>query len=491
MKIVPVILCGGSGTRLWPMSREYFPKQLLSLGGDEQSLLQATALRLQGLAKSLDAGWEVEQPVVVTNESHRFLVAEQLRALGLNKPCILLEPVGRNTAPALSIAAEWIAAHFKDACMLVMPADHIIKHQDIFHQAVRSGLNLVEAEDRFVTFGIVPGYAETGYGYIQRGSALPSSTAFTIASFAEKPDQITAESYLAGGDYYWNSGMFLFSVGAWQAAARQYVPQIADVCHAAYEAGHEDIDFYRIDSKLFSGCPDDSIDYAVMEHVTDKEGSHFKGAVVPLDAGWSDVGSWQSLWETSSQNEQGNVISGDVVVHECSGSLIMGSHRMIAGIGLNNLVVVETADVVLVADRDASQDVKTIVNKLKLAGRSETVTHRRVYRPWGSYESIDNGARFQVKRIIVNPHASLSLQMHYHRAEHWIVVSGTAEVTRGDDVFLLSENESTYIPLGVTHRLKNPGNIPLEIIEVQSGTYLGEDDIVRFEDVYGRNDSES
>jgi len=487
MKIVPVILCGGSGTRLWPMSREYFPKQLLNLGSDELSMLQGTALRLQGLETLTGNEYQIEQPLVVTNEAHRFLVAEQMRALELEQSCILLEPVGRNTAPALCLAAQWITTHHQDGIMLVMPADHLIKSAETFHQAIVQGLSLVSEEERFVTFGIVPDYPETGYGYIQKGSELDGSTGFSIASFAEKPDQTIAQQYLDSGDYFWNSGMFLFSVSAWIAATQKYVPDIEQACQKAYQAGQEDADFYRVNSEYFSQCPEDSIDYAVMEHVTDLEASSFKGAVVPLDAGWSDVGSWQSLWETSERNEQGNVLTGDVMVHECSESLIMGQHRMVAGIGLKNMVVVETADAVLVADRDASQDVKVIVNALKAAGRDETVSHRRVFRPWGSYESIDNGDRFQVKRIIVSPQASLSLQMHYHRAEHWIVVSGTAQVTRGEEQFLLSENESTYIPLGVTHRLQNPGNIPLEIIEVQSGTYLGEDDIVRFDDVYGRD----
>ena len=487
-RINPVILCGGAGTRLWPMSREQFPKQLLRLSSDEHSLLQATMHRVtQNIQDNIQHA-SMGACVVVSNEHHRFLVAEQIQEAGIDTAKIILEPVGRNTAPALTLAALTIINKQDDGLMLVMPADHVIQQVASFQQAVNSGIAWAD-QDYLVTFGVVPTHAETGYGYLKLGSALDQNkSAYAIQQFVEKPDKTTAESYSQSGDYLWNSGMFLIKASTWLNALKEYRLDIFESVQQAFEAGRDDYDFYRVDEKLFKATPSESIDYAVMEQLTEKENAKFKGAIIPLDAGWSDVGSWQSIWDIGVKDASGNVRSGDVFLHDSQNSLIMAESRIVAGIGLENIVIVETPDAVMVANKNNSQNVKDIVTQLKAEKRDEALFHRKVYRPWGSYQGVDAGERYQVKHIEVKPGASLSLQMHHHRAEHWIVVSGTARVTRGEEEFILSENESTYIPLGVTHRLENPGTIPLKIIEVQSGTYLGEDDIVRFEDKYGRRE---
>lgn len=470
MSIYPVILTGGAGSRLWPLSREHYPKPLLPLFG-ERTLLQETALRLSELPTA-------QPPLFVCNEEHRFLVAEQVQALGRKAGAILLEPEGRNTAPALTVAALYLLEKDGDAVMVVMPADHVIPDKAIFQAAVERGIDLANA-GHLVTYGVVPGHAETGYGYIRRGEALDGGGAYRVSRFVEKPDLATAQTYVDSGEYYWNSGIFTLRADAWIAEMQRLAPAILDACKSAIATGKRDDDFCRIGKDAFLNSPSDSIDYAVMEK-TDK------AAVVPLDAGWSDVGAWSALWEISARDASGNVTQGDVLTFDVRDTLVLAQHRCVAAIGLDGAVVIETPDAVLVTHRDRAQDVKEIVSQLKKSGRDEYKFHRRVFRPWGNYEGIDNGARYQVKRLTVKPGAQLSLQLHHHRAEHWIVVKGTARVTRGEDVFILSENESTYIPLGVKHRLENPGSIPLEIIEVQSGSYLGEDDIVRFEDVYNR-----
>jgi mannose-1-phosphate guanylyltransferase/mannose-6-phosphate isomerase len=482
MLIQPVILSGGSGTRLWPLSREKYPKQLLPLIG-EDSLLQATVRRVEGIA-----GIELAAPMVVCNEEYRFVIAEQLRVMG--KPgTVVLEPKGRNTAPALTIAALAASQKGADPVLLVMPADHVILDKGAFQQVVRQGAALAVA-GAMVTFGITPDAPETGYGYIQTGVAFQSDGALRIARFVEKPDLQTAQAYLAEGNYLWNSGLFMVRASVWLGALGICRPDILAACDAAWAAGKSDGEFVRVGKDEFSICPSDSIDYAVMERIArpdaDADAALPAGVVIPLSAGWSDVGAWEALWKALPKDSQGNVAQGDVLLQDCTNTLAMSDGRLIACVGVNDLVVVETADAILVSHKDKTQDVKKIVDHLKAAGRTEGQTHRKVFRPWGSYDSVDNGARFQVKRIIVKPGASLSLQMHFHRAEHWIVVSGTARVTKGTDTLLLSENESTYIPLGTTHRLENPGRVDLEMIEVQSGSYLGEDDIVRFEDAYGR-----
>ncbi len=473
--IIPVILCGGSGTRLWPLSRKMYPKQLLALTGD-QTLLQQTASRLHGEE-------EVSAPLVICNEDHRFLVAEQMREVGIEPEAIILEPVGRNTAPAVTLAALYVSRHLpQDALLLILPADHMIQDIDAFKQGLTSAA-IHASSGSLVTFGIVPQGPETGYGYIRQGALLPAAAdilpAFRIAEFVEKPDQQTAQAYVDSGEYQWNSGMFLFRADSFLAELTTQNPEMASACQQSYEQAYEDLDFLRIKKETFAACPSDSIDYAVMEK-TDK------GVVVPINPGWNDIGSWAALWEVGAQDEKGNVFTGDVLAHDTENSFIHAGSRMVATVGLKDLIVVETADAILVAAKDRVQDVKVIVNRLKKENRSEANLHRKVFRPWGSYESVAMRNRFQVKLITVTPGAILSLQKHHHRAEHWIVVKGTAQVTRGEEVFIVSENESTFIPLGVNHRLKNPGVIPLELIEVQSGSYLGEDDIVRFEDNYGR-----
>ena len=466
--MIPVILSGGSGTRLWPLSRQAYPKQFLALAG-EDTMLQATWQRVAELASAA--------PLVVANEDHRFMVAEQLRELGCTPAAIVLEPVGRNTAPAIAVAALQATADGTDPLLLVLPSDHVIADAAGFRAAVAAATPAAQ-NGKLVTFGIVPTAAETGYGYIQ-AVAGGDAPVRAVARFVEKPDAATAAQYLASGQYFWNSGMFLFQASRYLAELERHAPAMLAACRKAFAAAARDADFVRLDKAAFAACPSDSIDYAVMEKTAD-------AAVLPIDVGWNDVGSWSALWEVAQQDGDGNAHHGDVIALDCRDTLAWGDHRLVAMIGLRDIVVVDSDDALLVAHKDHVQDVKEVVARLKAEGRSESNLHRKVYRPWGAYDSIDMGERFQVKRITVNPGAALSLQMHHHRAEHWIVVSGTAEVTRGEEVLLLSENQSTYIPLGVTHRLRNPGKVALELIEVQSGSYLGEDDIVRFEDVYGR-----
>ena len=478
MQIQPVVLSGGSGTRLWPLSREKYPKQLLPLIGDD-SLLQATVRRVEGIA-----GLEIAEPMVVCNEEYRFVIAEQLRLMG-TPGAIVLEPFGRNTAPALTLAALAAMRDGGDPVLLVMPSDHVILDVPAFQSVVREGAELAE-RGAIVTFGITPDSPETGYGYIQGGDEFGDGGARTIARFVEKPDLATAQVYLDDGSYYWNSGLFMMRASVWLAAIKICRGDILAACVAAWEQGSVDGEFLRVDKDAFAQCPKDSIDYAVMERLASSTGTLPPGVVIPLSAGWSDVGAWDALWEVLPKNEDGNVIQGDVVMVGSHNTLAISEGRLLACLGVDDMIVVQTPDAVLVAHKSKTQEVKEIVDHLKREGRSEGMLHRKVYRPWGSYDGVDVGERFLVKRIVVKPGSCLSLQMHHHRAEHWIVVRGTAKVTRGDSTFLVSENESTFIPLGTHHRLENPGRIPLEMIEVQSGSYLGEDDIVRFEDVYGR-----
>ncbi|HQX06351.1 MAG TPA: mannose-1-phosphate guanylyltransferase/mannose-6-phosphate isomerase [Zoogloea sp.] len=478
MELQPVILSGGSGTRLWPLSREQYPKQLLALVGEE-TMLQATAGRLAGFGGRLAVA---QAPIVVCNEEYRFVTAEQLRAVGRASRDIVLEPTGRNTAPALTLAA--LAAQEADPVLLVMPADHVIRDLPGFQKAIDDGIPAA-LEGAIVTFGIVPTHAETGYGYIRCGADRADGSK-AIAAFVEKPDAATAQRYLDSGDYLWNSGLFMVKASVWLKAMAQLQPAMSAACAAAWAGGSRDADFVRVDKALFQACPSDSIDYAVMEKLSATDGLGIAGCVVPMSAGWSDVGAWDALWQIADKDASGNVARGDVLFEDSRNTLVYAQDRMVACVGLDDAVIVETPDAVLVARKDKTQNVKQIVAALKAGSRSQASAHRKIHRPWGWYDSIDNGERFQVKRIVVNPGARLSLQMHHHRAEHWIVVKGTAEVTNGEKTFLLGENESTYIPLGHVHRLANPGKLPLEIIEVQSGSYLGEDDIVRFEDNYGR-----
>ena len=467
--LTPIILSGGAGTRLWPLSRELYPKQLLALTG-ERTLIQQTALRLEGVSAAA--------PVVVCNEAHRFLVAEQLRQIGIEPAAMVLEPVGRNTAPAIALAAQAAlgAARADDPLLLVLPADHVIRDVPAFQKAVRAAMGPAGA-GKLVTFGIVPSAPETGYGYIQRGAR--HGAAYAIARFVEKPDAARAEQFVASGEYYWNSGMFLFRARRYLEELERFAPEMARVCAEAFASARSDLDFTRIERERFEACPADSIDYAVMEKTDD-------AVVVPLDAGWSDIGSWAALHAACEADAHGNVARGDVICEDSEGCYLYAESRLVSAVGLRNHVVVETKDAVLVAPKDRVQDVKKLVHRLKEAGRYEHSLHREVFRPWGSYDSIESGPRFQVKCLKVKPGGVLSLQLHHHRAEHWVVVSGTARITRGDEVFLLEENQSTYIPIGVRHRIENPGKIALHIIEIQSGSYLGEDDIVRLEDQYGR-----
>jgi mannose-1-phosphate guanylyltransferase / mannose-6-phosphate isomerase len=469
--IVPVILSGGSGTRLWPLSRELYPKQLLPLCG-ERTMLQETLLRLEGAEG-------VAPPIVVCNEEHRFLVAEQLRHIDVSPAAILLEPVGRNTAPAVALAAAAALqdrAQGDDPVLLVLPADHVIRDPEAFRAALVLGKRLA-LEDKLVTFGVVPDRPETGYGYIR---SVARDGAAPVHQFVEKPNIALAQEYVSSGEYYWNSGMFMFRATRYIEELRTHRPEIVTQAVAAIAGARKDLDFVRVDRQAFEACPSDSIDYAVMENTA-------YAWVVPLDAGWSDVGSWASLHDSCDADEDGNVAIGDVLLEDTANCYVYAGSRLVAALGLADCVVVETKDAVLVAPRDRVQEVKKLVERLKAEGRYETSLHREVFRPWGSYDSVDNGDRFQVKRITVKPGAKLSLQMHHHRAEHWIVVQGTAKVTCGDKTFLLGENQSTYIPMGTMHRLENPGKVPLHLIEVQSGAYLGEDDIVRVEDTYGRS----
>ena len=465
-KIYPLILSGGSGSRLWPLSREEYPKQLLPLL-NPTSMLQDTILRLEGLD-------ELEDPIVVCNEAHRFLVAEQMREAGCTTGKIILEPLGRNTAPAIAVAALSVEP---DAILIVLPADHSVSDKLLFQAHVKSAVDLAIA-GKLVTFGIVPSKPETGYGYIRAGEQV-AGLAHVVEQFVEKPDVDTAKAYLAEGCFSWNSGMFVFSASGYLEELNNHHPSLLGQSKAAFEGISQDLDFMRLDIDHFSRCESISIDYAVMEHTKN-------AVVIPIDVGWNDVGSWSSLWEIGEQDTEGNRFLGDVISHGSNRNYVNAPHRLVSLVGVDDLIVVDTADALLVAARDQAQDVKEIVAALKQSSRKETSTHRKVYRPWGSYDSVDEDEGFQVKRITVNPGASLSLQKHYHRAEHWVVVSGTAEVTRGDDVYMVSKNQSTYIPIGEKHRLRNPGKIPLKLIEVQSGDYLGEDDIERFDDVYGR-----
>jgi len=474
--LTPLILSGGSGTRLWPLSREMYPKQLLPLIG-KRTMLQETAARVSGLP-------DLAAPIVVCNESHRFMVAEQMREHGTTPQAIILEPVGRNTAPAVAVAAlvaldrarKSKGGNDADPMLLVLPADHVIRDVGAFQSAVVTG-SAAAAAGRLVTFGVVPDRAETGYGYIRRASG--DGPTYPVEQFVEKPDAATANTYVESGEYYWNSGMFMFRARAYLAELKRHAPAMLSACEDAVAAATRDLDFTRLPAAEFGACPSDSIDYAVMEK-TDS------ATVVPLDAGWSDVGSWSALQDALPCDDQGNVVTGDVLVEDSRGCYLHSTGRLIGAVGLTDHVVVETRDAVLVAPRDRVQDVKALVAHLKAQGRGESALHREVFRPWGSYDSIDHGDRFQVKRLVVKPGATMSLQLHHHRAEHWIVVSGTAQITRGEETFLLGENESTYIPVGTKHRIANPGKVVLHIIEVQSGSYLGEDDIVRFEDIYGR-----
>ena len=465
--MVPVILSGGSGTRLWPYSRSAYPKQFLPLVS-ERTMLQETVLRFN----------ESDTPIVVCNEEHRFMVAEQLRSIDVQANSIILEPVGRNTAPAIALAALRVLQK-EDQLLIVLPADHIIPDLDAFLAAVSTAESAAMQGD-LVTFGVVPTYAETGYGYLKAGDTrVGSSEVFSVDQFLEKPNVKNASKYIECGDYFWNSGMFLFKASRYIEELQKHAPEMVAACRAALELATDDLDFVRVDKSSFEACPSDSIDYAVMEK-TDR------AVMVPLDAGWNDVGSWASLWSASEKDENGNSIKGDVIAEDTTDCYIQGESKLIATVGLESVVVVQTDDTILVATKDKVHNVKQIVERLKQMDRPETMFHRKVFRPWGYYDSIDYGERFQVKRLMVKPGAKLSVQMHHHRAEHWVVVSGTAEVRNGDNIMMLNENESTYIPIGVTHSLANPGTLPLEIIEVQSGSYLGEDDIVRFEDVYGR-----
>jgi mannose-1-phosphate guanylyltransferase len=472
--MIPVIMAGGTGSRLWPLSRTLYPKQFMALEGEE-TMLQATLKRLRGLEHS--------PAIVITNEEHRFIVAEQIRLTGEETGPLILEPVGRNTAPAVALAALEALNSEEDPVLLIMAADHVIGDIAAFQKTVLSAGKIAET-GKLVTFGIVPTEAETGYGYI-RAQGL-SKTAddsdekgYPVAEFVEKPDSETAQRYLESGEYFWNSGMFMFKARRYLEELEAFSPAILTACRAAMKHTSRDLEFHRVDKVHFEACPSDSIDYAVMEKTKD-------ACVVPLDVQWNDIGSWSALWNIAAKDANNNVVKGDILLHDTRNCYINTTGKLVATVGLEDIVVVNTKDAVLVATKDKVQDVKEIVEALKAQNRSEHYTHREVYRPWGKYDSVDTGKRYQVKRITVKPGAKLSQQMHHHRAEHWVVVLGTAKVQKGEETILLTENQSIYIPLGTTHSLENPGKIPLELIEVQSGSYLGEDDIVRFEDVYGR-----
>lgn len=468
-KILPVIMAGGSGTRLWPLSRTQYPKQFLKLSPDGYTLLQATLLRL----KNLDCA----DPILICNEEHRFLAAEQMREIGITAK-IILEPEGKNTAPAITLAALYQTQQAKDSdtIMLVLAADHVITEQAQFEHSIMQALELAK-HDKLVTFGIVPTHAETGYGYIEKGNTALNG--FQVQRFVEKPDAATAEQYLESKKFLWNSGMFMFKADVYLNELQKYAQDIYSSCVASMQDTKADLDFIRIDKDAFKQCRSESIDYAVMEQTQD-------AVVVPLDANWNDVGSWSALWDIQNKDDQGNVIQGDVITVKSENNYVFSESRLVSLLGVDNLVVIETKDAILVADKSKVQDIKKIVETIKEQGRTEHFCHREVYRPWGKYDSIDHAERYQVKRITVKPGQKLSIQMHHHRSEHWIVVNGTAKIHKGKESFLLTENQSTYIPLGEIHALENPGKVQLELIEVQSGSYLGEDDIVRFEDLYGR-----
>ncbi|TXL08781.1 mannose-1-phosphate guanylyltransferase/mannose-6-phosphate isomerase [Methylococcaceae bacterium CS1] len=465
--MIPVILSGGSGTRLWPLSRGIYPKQFLPLVSDK-TMVQETLLRLEGIEK-------LQAPIAICNEEHRFMMAEQLREINAQPEAIILEPVGKNTAPAVALAA--LAAKDPEDILLVLPADHVIEDVRAFQEAVIKAEQLAE-EGYLVTFGIVPTAVETGYGYIKR-SDNKITHAFKVAEFVEKPDAVVAQAYVDCGEYYWNSGMFAFKAGRYLEELEKFYPEMLAACQLSFAGAETDVDFIRLNVDAFIQCPADSIDYAVMEK-TDK------AVVIPLDANWSDVGSWSALWEVRDKDSLGNALTGDVIAIDTENSFIHAENKLVAAVGVQDMIIIETDDAVMIAAKDRVQDVKKIVSILKSGQRSEADLHRKVYRPWGHYDSVDNGERHKTKRIVVKPGGKLSVQKHHHRAEHWVVVKGTALVSKGDETMLLSENESTYIPIGVIHSLENPGVIPLEIIEVQSGSYLGEDDIIRFEDRYGR-----
>tara|TARA_R110000751_G_scaffold197793_3_gene302799 strand:- start:1046 stop:2452 length:1407 start_codon:yes stop_codon:yes gene_type:complete len=467
--ILPVIMAGGSGTRLWPLSRGNYPKQFLALDGSNHTMLQQTLNRLDGI--------EHTPAMLICNEEHRFIAAEQLRQINVKHSGIFLEPTGRNTAPAIALAALKALENNQDPLLLVLAADHIIENISAFQASVEQASILAE-QGKLVTFGITGNKPETGYGYIKRG--VPHQTGFVVDSFVEKPDLATAKTYIESGEYYWNSGMFLFKASEYLSELKTFRPEIYKACELAMQVQNDDMDFVRVDKVAFESCPDESIDYAVMEHTKD-------AVVVPMDAGWSDVGGFAALWEVSNKDENGNAFNGDVKAVDTKNTLVLGDDKLIATVGVKDLVIVSTKDAVLVAHKSESQKVKAIVQQLKNEQRSEVTFHREVYRPWGKYDSVDSGERFQVKRITVKPGAKLSVQMHHHRAEHWIVVSGTAKVHLDGTEQYLTENESVYIPITAVHALENPGKVDLELIEVQSGSYLDEDDIVRFEDRYGRS----
>ncbi len=482
MKLSPAILAGGGGTRLWPLSREHYPKQFLSLFG-EKTLLQETLSRLNGLNTSID----VSDPVIICNEAHRFLVAEQSAQISKNISNIILEPKGRNTAPALTVAAIQQIKEEGDAVIIMMPADHIITEIELFHDAIKAALDMAQ-DNYLVTFGVKPASPETGYGYIHMANKIQTineQSIHAISGFTEKPDRSTAENYLSSGDYLWNSGIFMMKASVWLEKIMLLQQEIANASSEAIDKGKNDGLFFRLDEESFLKCPDDSIDYAVMEKLAQNHDD--KIAVIPIDVGWSDVGAWSSVWEINDKDSNNNYVEGDAIVEDSSNCFIKSERGLVVTIGCHDMVIVDTDDAIMIADRNKTQDVKKIVEKLKVDNRSESLQHRKVYRPWGCYDSVDSGENFQVKRLTVNPGKKLSLQLHHQRAEHWVVVKGIATVTKGDEIIVLHENESTYIPVGIKHRLENTTDKLLEIIEVQSGDYLGEDDIVRFDDDFGRS----
>ena len=483
MFLQPVILSGGSGTRLWPLSREKHPKQLLSLFNQE-TMLQATASRMRSFHGEIAVN---DRIIVVCNEEYRFITAEQLRAVGFDNCNLLLEPFGKNTAPAVTLAAIAATKTENDSLLLIMPADHVIADEAQFHQTITQGIPQA-LQGAMVTFGIVPDRPETGYGYIQTGAVMDENGVLALSNFVEKPDLATAQAYVESAQYVWNSGIFMMRASVWLKAIQYFNPAMYQACLDSYNQAKVDCDFIRVDKNAFALCPSDSIDYAVMEKLATAPELGIKACVVPFNAGWSDVGAWDAVWQVSDKDVDGNSLRGDVIVEDSRNCLLVSDSRLVACLGLDDVIVVETPDAVLVTNKANTSNIKRVISRLKDQSYTQTDSHRKVYRPWGHYDSIDKGEHFQVKRIVVKPGGSLSMQMHEHRAEHWIVVTGTARVTRGDDVMVLKANESTYIPIGAKHRLENMGEIDLEVIEVQSGTYLGEDDIVRFGDIYGRHD---